>query len=276
MKGTNKTGAWVRLIVSSVIALLLIAVLIMGIIRKGSGFPLFSFNSFSYPNGDRYTAGNTSIKADRLKNIEINWVSGTIDVEAYEGDTIEITEINSHDLDEADRVHSYYTNGELTIQFRKSQFFVFGSLQQSNKKLHIKIPKALAADIQNFTLDSVTSDNHISGLSVKHCDIDTVSGEITINGDVQDFDLDTVSGDCELTSRTTPVDISVDSVSAGITLLLPADTGFTAEQDSVSGKLSSDFPMTLSDDDTYICGDGGRGEWKFDSVSGDVRILKKP
>jgi len=272
MKETNKTGAWVRLIVSSVIALLLIAILIMGIIRKGSGFPLFSFNSFSYPNGDRYTAGNTSIKADRLKNLEINWVSGTIDVEAYEGDTIEITETSSHNLDEADRVHSYYANGELTIQFCKSQFFVFGS--RASKKLLIKIPKALAADIQNFTLDSVTSDNHITGLSVKYCDIDTVSGEITMNGDVQDFALDTVSGDCELTSRTTPADISVDSVSAEVTLLLPADTSFTAEQDSVSGKLSSDFPTTLSDDDTYICGDGGRGEWNFDSVSGDVRIMK--
>lgn len=272
MKETNKTGAWVRLIVSSVIALLLIAILIMGIIRKGSGFPLFSFNSFSYPNGDRYTAGNTSIKADQLKNLEINWVSGTIDVEAYEGDTIEITETSSHDLDEADRVHSYYANGELTIQFCKSQFFVFGS--RASKKLLIKIPKALAADIQNFTLDSVTSDNHITGLSVKHCDIDTVSGEITMNGDVQDFALDTVSGDCELTSHTTPADINVDSVSAEVTLLLPADTSFTAEQDSVSGKLSSDFPTTLSDDDTYICGDGGRGEWNFDSVSGDVRIMK--
>lgn len=273
MKKINKTSAWIRLITSSIIAIFLIVILIYGISGKGFsfGFPFISFGSSHYPNESSYTVGNTSIDADELKRIEVNWLNGSVEIEAYDGETIEVSESSSQSLDEGDRVRSLYRNGKLTIQFRQSQFALFSSVP-SSKALHIRIPNSLAKDVRNLLLDSVSSDNHISNLSIGKCEIDTVSGSITMEGNVRDFELDTVSGDCQLTTYTTPEQVDTDSVSGDVTLNIPEDANFTAEHDSVSGKLSSDFSTSLSGDDEFVCGDGGVDKWKFDSVSGDVRI----
>ena len=273
MKEKKKTGAWIRLIVFSFLALILITILISGIRKGGMEIPFLSFSSFQYANEEKYTVGDNSITADQLKELDINWVSGSITVEAYDGNTIEVTETSDGDVSNDERVRSCYENGVLTVQYRKSTFLLFGGTQSSGKKLHIRIPKTLAEGIQNLSLDSVSSENTITGLSVKHCDMDTVSGDLTIDGDVRNLELDTVSGKCHLTSKVAPDNIDADSVSGDVTLKIPGDSGFTAEQDGVSGNFNSEFPTSLIDDN-YVCGNGGTGKWEFDSVSGDVRIEK--
>lgn len=272
MKEKKKTDAWIRLIVFSFLALILITILISGIRKGGMGIPFLSFSSFQYANEEKYTVGDNSITADQLKELDINWVSGSITLEAYDGDTIEITETCDSDISSDDRVRSCYENGVLTIQFRKSTFLLFGT-QASGKNLKIRIPKALAEGIENLSLDSVSSENSITGLSVKHCDIDTVSGDLTFDGTLQNLELDTVSGKCRISSQKAPDNIEADSVSGDVTLKIPGDSGFTAEQDGVSGNFNSEFPTSLTDDN-YVCGNGGTGKWEFDSVSGDVRIEK--
>lgn len=270
MNEKMKTGAWIRLIVSSVILLALIAVLILGIAKK-SGFSFVFSSGFHYADADRYTAGDTSIAASQLNGIEIDWVNGSIQINTYEGDTIVIRETASQRLSEAERVHSYLDDeGTLRIQYRKSEFFSFHNLD--SKKLEIKIPATLAVHIHDLSLDSVSADCQISGLSIKDCEIENVSGRITVSSDVSDFELDTVSGDCQVSTRTVPNDISTDSVSGNFTLLVPDSASFTAEQDSVSGRLDCDF-ATSSRDGRIVCGDGGN-DWSFDSVSGDVYIRK--
>lgn len=273
MKKKSKTSAWIRLVTSSVLLLILALFLVRVITNRGFDFPIFSFGSSHYPNEDRYTVGHNSIPATELKEIEVNWISGSIEIETYKGNTIEVSETCPHSLSEGDRVRSLYEDGKLTIQFRESRFALFGS-HSGNKALHIQIPETLAETVQELTLDSVSSDNTISGLTIQNCDVDNVSGQIIVDGSVQDFDLDTVSGNCRITSHTTPKSINTDSVSGDVTLTIPKDASFTAEHDSVSGKINSDFSMTLSGDDAFICGDGGTDEWKFDSVSGDVDIQK--
>ena len=272
MKEKKKTGAWIRLIVFSFLALILITILISGIRKGGMGIPFLSFSSFQYANEEKYTVGDNSITASQLKDIDINWVSGSITLEAYDGDTIEITETSDSDISSDDRVRSCYENGVLTIQFRKSTFLLFGT-QASGKNLKIRIPKTLAEGIENLSLDSVSSENSITGLSVKHCDIDTVSGDLTFDGTLQNLELDTVSGKCLISSQKAPDNIEADSVSGDVTLKIPGDSGFTAEQDGVSSNFNSEFPTSLTDDN-YVCGNGGTGKWEFDSVSGDVRIEK--
>lgn len=273
MKKKSKTSAWIRLVTSSVLLLILTLFLVMGITKRGFDLPIFSFGPSHYPNEDRYTVGNNSISATELKEIEVNWISGSVEIETYKGDTIEVSETCPNSLSEGDRVRSLYENGKLTIQFRESRFVLFGSYS-GNKALHIQIPENLAKNIRNLTLDSVSSDNTVSGLTVQNCNVDNVSGQIIVDGTVHDFDLDTVSGGCQLTSYIAPKSVNTDSVSGDFTLIIPKDASFTAEHDSVSGKINSDFSMTLSGEDTFICGDGGTDEWKFDSVSGDVDIQR--
>lgn len=273
MKNVNKTSAWIRLVAATIIAVALIAVLVLGIANGGVHFPIFSFGgSFNYPNGDKYTAGDTTITADQLKEIEINWTGGLVRIETYEGDTIQIHETASSSLSADDRVHSYYdNNGKLSIQYRKSQFMLFSSYNGS-KELYVKIPSRLAGDIHSLSLDSVSAECSITGLTVKDVEIDNVSGGITVDSNVESFELDTVSGDCSLTSQTVPHEVSSDSVSGDFTLTVPADASFSIEQDSVSGDVDSEF-TTSSKNGRLICGDG-KNDWEFDSVSGDVYVRK--
>ena len=86
------------------------------------------------------------------------------------------------------------------------------------------------------------------------------------------LELDGVSADMTLSLSQVPGEISSDTVSGHVQITLPADASFSAELDSVSGKLDCQF-STSKQGDVYYCGQGG-GAFSFDSVSGNVRIQK--
>ena len=69
-----------------------------------------------------------------------------------------------------------------------------------------------------------------------------------------------------------PKNVKVNSVSGNITLALPDDAGFVATLDSVSGDLTCELAGVVSKG-CIVCGSGG-AQYKFNSVSGDVRIEK--
>ena len=56
MKEKKKTGAWIRLIVFSFLALILITILISGIRKGGMNIPFLSFSSFQYAAADQYVS----------------------------------------------------------------------------------------------------------------------------------------------------------------------------------------------------------------------------
>lgn len=262
MNEKKKIKAYLRLGISSFILLILATIMAAGIGNGSNSFPFFFFGS-SYPFADKYTAGNTSIAADKLEEIDIDWISGNIRIERYEGDTIEVQEANSDSLAEADRVHSYFDNGILKIQYQKSRRFSFNPSVQS-KTLHLRIPEKLSSTfLKKVEIDNVSADITVDGLQIKEFSADTVSGNVNVNGAVENFETESVSGDSTLTSTVTPREIDSDTVSGDTTITVPADSQFSIDYDSVSGELSNAFP-TKSDNNS--------GKWTFDTVSGDVTI----
>ena len=162
MNEKKKTKAYLRLSISTAILLILTVILAAGIGNGSNSFPFFFFGS-SYPFADKYTAGNTSIAADKLEEIEIDWISGNIQIEPYSGDTIEVEEENSASLSEGDRVHSYYENGILRIQFQKSRRFSFHSITQ-NKALLLRIPEKFSSTpLNKVEIDNVSADISVDG-----------------------------------------------------------------------------------------------------------------
>ena len=262
MNEKKKTKAYLRLGISTVMLLVLTTIMAIGIGNGSNHFPFFFFGS-SYPFADKYTAGNTSIAADKLEEINIDWISGNIQIERYEGDTIEVQEANSASLSEADRVHSYYENGTLKIEFQKSKRFSFHSITQ-NKSLLLRIPdKFSSTPLEKIDIDNVSADISVDGLQIKDFSADTVSGNIRVKGAVENFETDSVSGDSALTSTVTPKEIEVDTVSGDTTITVPADSQFSIDYDSISGDLSNAFPTKT---------DNSGGKWTFDTASGDVTI----
>lgn len=179
----KKTAIWIKIIVLGILTLALIGILIVGILGNTfRNFPIFGSFS-SYDNADLYQVGNADISASELSSLSIDWVSGSVKVDVYDGNVIQIREDGASDLS----------------------------------------------------------------------------------------DSDSVSGDCHITSSVTPQKIDMESVSGDISVSIPSNSEFEAENDSVSGDLTCSFAGTKKDD-KFVCG-SGINRYDFDTVSGDVEIL---
>ena len=254
---TKKTSAWIRLIAFSIVALILTGILLIGCFGDGLHFDSdFSFGFFTgshYSNADAYTVGSGSVAADTLTDMEINWTSGEVTIVPSDGKEIEISENSSGKLKDKDKLRYLYQNGKLTVQYRKSAFFLFSS--HPDKKLEVKIPR--------------------TGITASQkADIETVSGDVNMDGSFGGIDSETVSGNCEYTSKTTPGNADFESVSGDILVTLPQDTSFKADYDTVSGDFVCDFEST-NKDDSVIHG-SGENHFDFETVSGDIRLSPLP
>lgn len=313
----RKQSAIIRIVAWSVSAVLLVVILILGI--RGSfrniGFDNFSigFNSsVQYSDADKYQPGNAEIDGDEIRSLEVNWVDGTINVEVYDGDTVQVSEKSRKELEESNQLHYYNKDGRLMIQYRKAQknWISFGN--NLRKELTIKIPAKTAEAMGEIRIDTVSSDTKIRGIcadrmkldstsgdfALTKCrmseldmdstsgslkgealtvddkmDTDTTSGEVDAEGSFGSVEADTVSGDIMVDSKICPEKVRTDSVSGEVTLILPDNKGFTYECDTVSGSVECEFQITYKDETgIYKSGDAS---FSFDSVSGDVIIKKR-
>ena len=227
-----------------------------------------------------------SLEAASVREIQVEWVAG--DVQILPGDTagIEIQETAS----EKPLVYSL-REGKLKIQFCEETIGMkFGvNLRMPSKDLTITVPADWAG--QELEIHSVSADVEVRELSLeevefqgvsgrfdlKNCKInelsmETVSGKVTMDGQVQKVDCESVSADCELVLANVPREISMEGVSGRLELTLPADAGFTVEMDGLSKDLDTDFAVT-SENGKFIAGDGGC-RIDIDGVSGNAKIYQ--
>ncbi len=293
----KKQSALIRIIAWSVVAVVLVGVLVLGLTGNlGSGiggFSLFGINLGShYADAGKYQAGSGEIPAQKIQDLEINWLDGNVEIEVYDGDTVQFSETSSRKLSEKNQMHYYNKNGKLIIQYQKSFTGLFNFINTGrDKELTVKIPESIAGDFGEVRVDTVSADTVVSGISggkfrfdstsggihLEECSAselvtDTTSGSVTADGSYGEVEFDTVSGNLNLSSEICPSRINADGVSGSVTLYLPENEGFTYKSDSVSGTLTCEFQVSQGEDKgTYK---NGKAKFSFDSVSGDVEIKK--
>lgn len=288
-KENGKTRKSTGALVARIVILLLTIVLLVGVLMWGLGFGpingIISLGNCQYDNSERYAVGSGSVSAQGIDTIEINWVSGRVDVVVTDGDTIRFREPQG--LSEADQLRYLVDGNRLILQFCAPRWSFRFSLH--NKALTLEIPKSLADSMNTLELNLVSARVQVNGITARECELETVSGasqfsgcafdhmevddvsgDFTYEGRLESLEYDAVSGDVTLRLSNIPREITVDQVSGDIDIYLPADAAFSATMDSASGDFTSLFPM-VRQGDTYICGTGG-GVFRFDSVSGDVTI----
>lgn len=139
------------------------------------------------------------------------------------------------------------------------------SLDNVSGTVNIKTVKA-----DSLKLGTVSGNITLTDTEAEKLDIDTVSGKIKADGSFKEIDGESVSGDYTVTSATALNKISFDSVSGCFDLLMPENSGFTADFDGVSGDFNSNFPI-ISSNGKKVFGNGS-APYDFDVVSGDVTI----
>lgn len=304
-----KKAAVVSLICSAVV-LVLLCVLFFVLMswEDGWNFGLFHWNAGSDQD---YQTGNAVFQTDDLRELQVEWISGSVRIEKYEGDTVK-----AYDNYEGDRenlkMRYRYQNGKLSVKFCRRRWFL-GHV--SNKDLTILIPERLAGQLEKVSLDNVSASVSVSGLSGGTLDLETVSGNIraenlnfrevdlkgvsaecefssvsvdtlkqeSVSGDftffgrVQSAELDAVSGNLRIDSSEMLADLRSETVSGNLDVLLPAGSVFTVQYDKVSGNFTSGFPGLSGDHSFNVENNGSEnvGTFRLETVSGDMRIMPR-
>lgn len=287
-----KSHIIMRIILWSITTLILIAILIYGIMGHSSSFFGGSFslgNSFyRYKNADQYSAGPAELTDTDIQSIEINWLSGSVTISAYDGDTLQILE--DDDYPEDQKVRYLVQNQKLIIQYCKAssgwQFF----RKMPDKQLTLLIPSSMASKLHSLNIEAVSADCEITGIAAEACDFETVSGNINttqlqagvldaetvsgrmdLSGQYTALNLESVSGRLNVISDTAPIEIDAETVSGDIDITIPDERGFTASFDTVSGSKNCGFAAASRKED-LIYGDGS-AEYDFETVSGDISLM---
>lgn len=293
-----KTNAIVRIVIWSIVLLVLIGILTTGISWNLFGIHRSSTTADAAAPVESVFVDPTAIfssdaegvriDASQIRKIKVDWAAGSITVVPGDGESIVFTESASSDED--DRMVWDQSGDVLTIQYSKRINSIGIHINDISKKdLTIVVPRNWAGDSLN--VDAASAKLDVRDLTLREVDIDTASGVCVFeNCTVDSLDIDTASGDVRYRGSLAELDveaasasftgiltsapsrISMDSMSGGLELTLPENTGFTVDMDTMSGKFTSDFPTTTKNG-TYISGDGSC-RISVSAMSGDVKIQK--
>lgn len=277
-----KRNAIFRIILFSFLAVVLVGVLISGIALKKYQMPgIVVRKSFDAPevSGNKFNAG----EIDRLK---IEWAAGSIVLVPVEGNKISITEeLLGGDESmvlkkDGSTLYVQHCEGAVGIPFGS------GSLK---KNLYITVPQdweckeleidAASATVQGeyLTIRELASSTASGTHTFTNCQVgtlkmETVSGDLNFTGTLEKLDFNGVSAQLDLALTNAPKSIELESVSGDLNLTLPESCGFTVDQDTVSGRFSSELPTT--EQNGKIVYADGHCEIEVEGVSASVHIRK--
>ncbi len=241
-------------------------------------------------NGVNQTGSVGSTDPAAIREIKIEWISGSVTVEP--GDVQEITFLESGNGTDKYEMVWKQSGDELVIQYSKdSSIAGFGlHFGDGSKDLTVTVPRGWVCDsleldtastdltvrdmiIREMEIDSASGTAKFENCTVSSLDVDTASGDVTFSGSLNELDFEAASASFTGVLENVPDKVKMDSMSGGLTLTLPEDAGFTVSLDAMSSDFSSDFP-TVKKNKSYVCGDG-HCKIDVDAMSGDVSILKQ-
>lgn len=176
-----------------------------------------------------YVSETFSVEPARVREIEVDWLGGSVMVVLTDDDSLSFAEMAYQDVPEEQRL-SYALDGDtLKIDFCRSGHLLSSSPE---KQLVLSIPRGLT--LEKFEADTTAAAVNVTGLHTQTVDAETVSGGVTIHLPPSSYgfalDFETVSG--------TP-EIAFDA-NGGDGHWTYGDKASTLTVDTASGNLSLD------------------------------------
>ncbi len=227
----------------------------------------------AYPAPASYHILNASGETynDSLKNINIDWVSGKINIlvsDEYSGVTVfeKYKELYSDEM----LCRVLRQDEDLNIKFCASNVSIPNNV---SKTLEIYVPSIKVLD--ELVINNVSSSIHVKDIQSQEIKIDNVSGSTKIeNCKVKDLNYDGVSGSLVCLINQITTDIKVNQVSGSTLISLPSSiAGFNVNYKTDSGSMNSDFDTEIEDnkvtykDENYL-------NITVDSVSGSLSVVR--
>ncbi len=244
-------------------------------------------DSATYTPDAGYTLGNTDVvQLNGFRAIDIEWVSGQVNVELYDGEGIQLSETMMDGSDAALKMEWQVNEDKGTLDIR-SQPQLMSATEE--KRLVVRLPRSLVLhglDIKTVSAGVSVDLTDEDTLTLQELDVTSVSGEISvyaanageislsttsgsISGSVrtQKLEADSVSGSIDLALDIMPTELEAETSSGSIVMQLcdlsTLPSPLPVEFKTTSGKLSSDVTFTTVKD----------AAWEFQTVSGNVELL---
>lgn len=285
-----KHNAIIRVIVWSVVLVVLLSLLVGGLVYflpyRQIGTAAETVDATELPAEFSTDFPSYGTSADDIREIEIDWVSGNIQILPTETDHIQVREAAAHASTGAMLCRK--EGDTLKISFCKGELASLKGI--GTKDLTIQVPQGWACrklevdaasvkvtvqdlTIEEVSLDTAGGESHFEGCTLGKAEGSTASGDFYLSGTVEDLEYDSASGSVEAVLSNVPNEIRMDTASGSLSLKLPKDAGFAVSLDTMSGKFRSDFEVT-QDGSRYLRGDGAC-RIDMESMSGGVTVNQK-
>lgn len=221
-----------------------------------------------------YVSKTFSVEPARVREIEVDWLGGSVMVVLTDDDRLSFAEMAYQDVPEEQRL-SYALDGDTL----KIDFCRIGHLLSSSpeKQLVLSIPRGLT--LEKFEADTTAAAVNVTGLHTQTVDISTVSGGVDLAAEAYEIDISTtggcaavdadfyqldfsaVSGSLTLTMQRA-AEVDAETVSGGVTIHLPPSSyGFALDFETVSGTPEIAFDAN-----------GGDGHWTYGDKASTLTV----
>lgn len=221
-----------------------------------------------------YVSETFSVEPARVREIEVDWLGGSVMVVLTDDDRLSFAEMAYQDVPEEQRL-SYALDGDtLKIDFCRSGHLLSSSPE---KQLVLSIPRGLT--LEKFEADTTAAAVNVTGLHTQTVDISTVSGGVDLAAEAYEIDISTtggcaavdadfyqldfsaVSGSLTLTMQRA-AEVEAETTSGGVTIHLPPSSyGFALDFETVSGTPEIAFDAN-----------GGDGHWTYGDKASTLTV----
>lgn len=222
---------------------------------------------YGYPNGEKYSVGAFTYRADEIQAIAVDWYSGAVEI--VESDSAELhAQESGTDLPEEAAMHYLLEDGVLRVRFCASGAKI--RVKAENKQLRLEVPKGVklsvsvtSASVRAETLgqDEIKIEAHsgsteLGTVTANKADLSSSSGAIHAGSiSVQELRCSASSGSMEMESISAK-DFACEASSGSVTV----------------GKLTSDTVQVTTSSGSVRLTLAGAPTAQIRTSSGSVRL----
>lgn len=264
-----------RAFILKIVVIILIAGAAISVWDRGNGFfklgtagmdPYTFFGELK-----EYSTGEAQIPSGHIKQIDVIWAWGNVEISEYEGDYIVFDETYKEDLSDIDRIKFLSKNGKLIIRYNGNTSE--NNLKNlNNKTLYLKIPQGIKEDINLIKIMTDEAYINVASDHVENLVVSSKKGNVNISGDIEDIKIQEDSGHINIEMDSRPDDIDIRTNTGNTTIQIPENNGFQVDYKIGEGSFLCDFPLVSRSH----YGIYKKAESKFDirSAKGNLSIKK--
>ncbi|RKJ40500.1 hypothetical protein D7X94_07135 [Acutalibacter sp. 1XD8-33] len=217
-----------------------------------------------------------TVKMNALEKLDVNWLSGSVEIVPWEGELVEAAEYCDKPLELHEMMVLALKDEEaMSIQFTPKISGWKGISMRKSKRLVVRIPRSLSESIEKLRVETVSGGVTIRELAGESMDISSVSGRVAVSDlRAEVLNIRSVSGGV-LTENLSAQVLKLGTVSGSVETERAAAE--KAELSSVSGRVmahanAEKFKVHTTSGRVELTVDQCPEKAEFNSVSGELRL----